>query len=269
MYNDCNLISHIIFIINYIIMIVMLIIIAINYFAYYNEFDFIWFCSKIFTIKNMVKEKSFTLQLFNNFTSDGEILGLETNYYLLLNLTTNKSCPKNYRNCGILDTLGNILCVDKFFPCPINKIIVDYISKKEEYLSSGYKIGYSEFLSYNFQLYYSNDYLKGNATIELLKFYEIYEIPKYIDYDNLYIDMDAFQNVFGKIIYSNESKGVLVDGADEVAEFAGGIAISLIGNMVDLIADYAKARKLEKFVDYITEKIEEDENNIDKYSIPV
>ena len=48
--------------------------------------------------------------------------------------------------------------------------------------------------------------------------------------------MDAFQNVFGKIIYSNESKGVLVDGADEVAEFAGGIAISLIGNMVDLIA---------------------------------
>ena len=81
--------------------------------------------------------------------------------------------------------------------------------------------------------------------------------------------MDTFQNVFGKIIYSNESKGVLVDGADEVAEFAGGIAISLIGNMVDLIADYAKARKLEKFVDYITEKIEEDENNIDKYSIPV
>lgn len=36
-----------------------------------------------------------------------------------------QQCPTDYKQCGILDTLDNIMCVSKDAPCPINLIIMD------------------------------------------------------------------------------------------------------------------------------------------------
>ena len=47
-------------------------------------------------------------------------------------------CGLNYKQCGILDTVGNILCIEDYLECPINKMKVDYYIKTEEYLNNGY-----------------------------------------------------------------------------------------------------------------------------------
>ena len=33
---------------------------------------------------------------------------------------TKDGCAEGYRQCGILDTIGNILCIDETYDCPIN-----------------------------------------------------------------------------------------------------------------------------------------------------
>ena len=37
-------------------------------------------------------------------------------------INKNKTCPENKKNCGIIDTLDNILCYDKNSDCPINYV---------------------------------------------------------------------------------------------------------------------------------------------------
>lgn len=42
-------------------------------------------------------------------------------YFQLNKISPDKECPENYKKCGVLDTIGNILCINKNERCPINE----------------------------------------------------------------------------------------------------------------------------------------------------
>ena len=48
------------------------------------------------------------------------------------------------------------MCIPSQDECPINDIIVDLNSKKDEYIINGYKVGELEYLVEEYSLYYTN-----------------------------------------------------------------------------------------------------------------
>ena len=58
----------------------------------------------------------------------------------MLKLVKNKSgCIENYRPCGILDTYGNVLCIEEIAPCPINKMRVAHMNAADDYLNGNFE----------------------------------------------------------------------------------------------------------------------------------
>ena len=160
------------FLSSYILIFVMLLVIMIIRYSRHYQFEYVWFCSKIKTVVNLVKITSYNYQVFNTISPSGQISGLSINYYDLLKLNTDFGCKYNYRSCGYLDTLKNFLCIDRNYPCPINNLVADYSSKSNSYLNDGYQIASNmSYLSYNYYLYYSNTQSYGNAVIMLAKNY--------------------------------------------------------------------------------------------------
>ena len=99
-----------------------------------------------------------------------------------------------------VDTLKNLLCIDRNYPCPINNLVADYSSKSNSYLNDGYQIVSNiSYLSYNYYLYYSNTKSYGNAVIMLVK---TINRPLYIDYNNLLIAVRIHNLVRYKVFFS-------------------------------------------------------------------
>ena len=268
---DTLIAKSVFFLFSYILIFVMLLVIMIIRYSRHYQFEYVWFCSKIKTVVNLVKITSYNYQVFNTISPSGQISGLSTNYYDLLKLNTDVGCKYNYRPCGYLDTLKNFLCIDRNYPCPINNLVADYSSKSNSYLNDGYQIASNmSYLSYNYYLYYSNTQSYGNAVIMLAK---NINRPLYIDYYNFYLDIDAFNEVFKNIqIVKKDAidKGRrILDDSDEaleeVVELALGIVERVAGNLIEILAIYAENKKLGKFLDYIIKKIEKDDDNIDIY----
>ena len=88
-----------------------------------KNFEYVFYLSKILTVKSIVRNNH-NSQILLIFSSSGEPSGLEVNYRNLLKLYKNNKCEENYRPCGILDTYGNLLCIDEYLECPINKMKV-------------------------------------------------------------------------------------------------------------------------------------------------
>ena len=97
------------FIFSYILIFAILLAIIIKRYSRHYQFEYVWFCSKIKTIENLVKINSYKYQIFNTISPSGKISGLSTNYYNLLKLNTDYGCKYNYRPCGYLDTLNYVL----------------------------------------------------------------------------------------------------------------------------------------------------------------
>ena len=66
-----------------------------------KNFDYLWFSSKILTIKNLIKINH-NLQIFYTFSSANSLVVLSTNYNNLLKLVIENGCEEYYRPCGIL-----------------------------------------------------------------------------------------------------------------------------------------------------------------------
>ena len=85
--------------------------------------EMVYYLSKIATVKNIVKTNHQS-KIFNKFNEEGNLEGINIYYQKLLQLIVNDTCKVGYKKCGILDTIGNILCIDENFDCPINQINV-------------------------------------------------------------------------------------------------------------------------------------------------
>ena len=160
-----------------------------------NKYHQIWISSKILTVNEIIKQNNYEIYPILDINSNNERVNYNQNYESLIKYS-GEQCEKNYKKCGILDTLGNIMCIPEKDECPINKVIVDLSSKYEEYISKGYKVAYLEKLERDYALYYSNKVI-DNEIVAKLDFFE--NIPTYISEKNLIFDYKTYRNVF----YSN------------------------------------------------------------------
>ena len=250
------------------------------------RFEDIYFASKILTIKNIVltNHKS---EILLDFSPSGEPIGLTTSYKNFLKLAQNKKCEENYRPCGILDTYGNILCIDESFSCPINKYEVDLISKSNNYLSQNYKTVPLSNLTYNHQFFFANFFPEGLIGVIIIK---DEDEPKYLTKNNFVVDYELYKEHFGDL-KSIEDLASVLDNSNDIKKMNddgevkdsiktvvqllqsddnnGDIDTDLIGFgvkafLVFFTEDYNK--RLERFKKYVEEKIDEnEEENIDKY----
>ena len=84
------------------------------------------------------------------FYSSNNATSYEKYTYLNNAISSNESCPIGKKNCGILDELGNILCLSTYEECPIN-LVTTNITK-----ISGYS-NYSSTRIGDKTLYYTNN----------------------------------------------------------------------------------------------------------------
>ena len=83
------------------------------------------------------------------------------------------------------------MCIPKEDDCPINNMIVDLISKSNEYISKGYEYVHIENLPEDYALYYTNKEIDKEITVNYI-FSE--EIPKYINQDNFNFDNETYDS---------------------------------------------------------------------------
>ena len=100
-----------------------------------------------------------------------------------------KDCEVNYKKCGILDSLGNIMCIPNDEECPINDIIIDYKSEKEKYFAQGYKAGNTSLIDFDKYLYYTNNKTENPIVVKINK---SDEFPTFINENNFIFDYDSY-----------------------------------------------------------------------------
>ena len=266
--------TEVIFIVSIILMIISFgisIVVSFNVAAKrISSKQIVYYLSKIATVKNIIKINH-NSKIFHNFNSEGNLEGITTKYNRLLNLTNGNECKEGYKKCGILDTLGNLLCIDNYFDCPINDLNADLFQNKNNYTKKGYKEIYNENLIYNYKFYYSNESLDGNAIVSLL-FSD--ERPRYITTDNFIIDVAAFKDYYDDELdpknynYNNDRIGQGIEfGENLINVFVSDFSVESIYkasfSLISLIIDADNDK--EEFKDYVQKKIENEENEMDKY----
>lgn len=232
--------------------------------------EFVFYLSKIATMKNIVKINH-NSKIFDHFNSDGELEGITTKYNRLLELTTKDGCKEGYKKCGVLDTIGNTLCIDNNFGCPINRLTVDLVANRGKHNFKGMKEIYNENLIYNYKFYYSNESLDGNSIVSLLY---TEEEPKYITSNNFIVDLAAYKDNYDEDLNNNNN-----NKNDNGMEFGENLINIIVSDnylesilkasytLYNLITDADNDK--EKFKEYVEEQLETEENDIDKYYINV
>ena len=176
----------------------------------------IWMGSKILTLEKEMKFNNYELFPILSIDSDNNKIGYNQNYEFLLKNSI-KNCGNNYyKKCGILDTYGNKMCIPNDDECPINEILVDLETNKDDYKLQGYQIAYFDNLTEGYVIYYTNT-KTDNPIISKIKFSD--EIPKIINKDNFIFDEDLYES---SISSSGGSDGYYYGGGYDGGGFGGG-----------------------------------------------
>ena len=195
----------------------------------------VYYLSKIATVKNIVKTNHQS-KIFNKFNEEGNLEGINIYYQKLLQLIVNDTCKVGYKKCGILDTIGNILCIGENFDCPINQINVDLTSERTKYLNKGFKEIYNENLIYNYQFYYSSNSINNNIIVSIL-FSQ--NNPNYITISNFVIDTEAYTDIIGALPSINEQNSDKKNDIDNaIQDVIIGIAFDsdpIAGNIIKVV----------------------------------
>ena len=282
-----SLFSTILMLISYLLLIGILSAIIHQKSTEAKKFEEVFYLSKILTVKNMVIN-SHNSQILLRFSSSGEPSGLEVNYKNLLKLYKNNKCEENYRPCGILDTYGNLLCIDEFFDCPINKMKVDLYSRTYDYLSKNYNNAPLSNMTYNYRFFYSNKFTNESSVVMIIK---SEDEPKYITMNNFIIDTEAFKKYFGEVKLLEDIGNILGDSndKDETKEDTDNkdTTLKIVQLLIEEESDldlYIKGgqiliyfsieyynKQMDKFQKFVENKLEdfENENNIDKYFVHI
>lgn len=271
--------------ISYILLVIMLGVIFNERYYEKDQFQYIYYMSKIATIKSVILDNHYT-EILDSFTYSGQPTTLSTSYRSLLKLVKNKNgCISNYKPCGILDTYGNVLCIDEFLDCPINRLKVDHINKASFYSSQNYKSVSLSNLGDNNRLFYSNNFDGGNVATVIIK---TKDEPKYMTSNNFILDTGAYKEIFGDQDFLNQIADVFglrddedekdaIDKADDIITIFKKIKdidddidffdIALKGaKLLYTIINYQLNEQIERFNKYVKEQIEIlDEENIDLF----
>lgn len=241
-----------------------------------NKKEKVYYLSKIATVKNIVKTNHQS-HIFNDFNKEGNLEGININYQILLELITDDGCKKGYKKCGILDSIGNILCIDETFDCPINQLNVDLKSERNKYLNNDYKEIYNKNLIYNYQFYYSNKSIDNSIIVSIL-FSPIK--PNYITISNFVIDIESYEDIIGVLPAFNEED----DKKSEINKGIQNIIIDVISNgeplqtaivklvfsLLSFTSNKLKTKEnIKNFRKYAEQRIKKEENIVDKYFINI
>ena len=140
----------------------------------------IWMNSKIRTIKELMRINNNKSYPIFHINPNGSIEYYQENYASLL-VHSGEKCEEHYKKCGILDSLGNIMCIPENEICPINDIKIDLAFNKSLYELNGYESTPFNNLQEGYALYYTN-----NATEKeiISKLFLSNETPLYINRNN-------------------------------------------------------------------------------------
>ena len=81
-----------------------------------------------------------------------------------------EDCPINYKKCGILDTLDNIMCIKVEEKCPINLILID---DKEESPSNYSQYKFTNIKISNKYLHYTNEAIDNRIVVKFAYYLNI------------------------------------------------------------------------------------------------
>ena len=178
------------FLISIIIQIGVLLFLTIHF--YTSRYQYIWFNSKILTINNIIEENYNNYKIYLDFNSYYYYTALNFSYYDLLKNSSKDKCAENLKQCGILDTYGNKLCLYKDYPCPVNEMIVDFTHESKKYIEKGYKYVNYRLLRFvsGYTLYFSNTSYDKNIISSLI--YAEFT-PRLIDSHNFIFDTNAYE----------------------------------------------------------------------------
>ena len=146
--------------------------------------------SKAYTVENLMKINNNQLYPILKINQDGSTVNYSQNYASLL-AHSGKECEKNYKKCGILDSLGNIMCIPENETSSINDIKIDLASSASNNDLKGYESTSFKNLQDGYVLYYTN-----NATEKeiISKLSLSNEIPLYINLNNLIYDEQTYKD---------------------------------------------------------------------------
>ena len=149
--------------------------------------EIIWMGSKTFTVDELMKINNEELYPILHIYKDGSIENYSENYASLLahSAHSGEECETNYKKCGILDSLGNIMCIPQNETCPINDIQIGLISNNSLYDSKVYKSTSLLNLQKDYALYFTNT-ATDKEIISKLSFSN--EIPLYVNQHNFIFD---------------------------------------------------------------------------------
>ena len=156
-------------------------------------------------------------------------------YFNLLNLSvsSNEECPSDLKQCGLLDTMNNKMCIDKDKECPINMIIMKNTSEPPTEYNYTFKNVSFDDGSY---LFYTNEaidqHIIGNITVndgdlcinpnDFFTNNEKYILEKYdekcrtineIQYDRNFIKIDTIDK------YSLYSENKILSSINELPDY--------------------------------------------------
>ena len=160
----------------------------------------IWMNSKIRTIKELMRINNNESCPIFHINPNGSIEYYQENYASLL-VHSGEKCEEHYKKCGILDSLGNIMCIPENETCPINELKVDLVSNNNLYESKGYQsiplanLSDLSDLSKGYVLYYTNNAVEKEIITKLLF---SNETPLYISQDNFIFDYETYSESLKK-----------------------------------------------------------------------
>ena len=217
----------------------------------------VWIASKILTVNKLIKQNNYEIYPILDINSNNIKKFYNQNYETLLK-HSNKNCENYYKKYGLLDILGNIMCIPENEECPINEVIVDYDFKYDEYISKGYKVSFLERLSSGYNLYYTNKAI-NNKIVAKLDLFDTY--PKYITEDNFIFDSDTYKrNSFETIGVSSFDDDNDWDDRDDFGGSGGDDIGAGEGGFRNLIGGYHGDEKTTRYINNSFNAID----NVDK-----
>ena len=174
------------------------ILLSITIYYYVSRNNYIWFNSKIAIINNILEDNYKNYKIYQFFEEYEHYSALNFSYYELLKNSTKDNCSENLKQCGILDTLGNKMCLYKDFPCPVNELIVDLVTNKSYYTKRGFQSIYYHLLRKvdDYNLYFKNTSYDKKIVSSLVY---LESPPKLIDNHNFKFDFDAYEIKYGDL----------------------------------------------------------------------
>jgi len=145
-----------------------------------KRYEKIWFCSKILTLKQIIinnTNKRYPLKRITSELNDDDYFK-DYDYSYYLNHSTKNECEANYKKCGILDSMKNIMCIPESKLCPLNEIKTSISGNSDNYEKGSY-----------YNLYFNNHNI-SNSIITNITISD--EQPKYITTDNFIFDKEIY-----------------------------------------------------------------------------